>query len=224
MGAELRMGLRERHKDQRRRAIIEAATGLLRDRGLDGLSIPDIAARADVAPATVYNLIGGQNAIAAAILSDAIDDPELTSLPPEARDPLMAVVRHVGDVLAMFAARERDIRPILLLYLTRRGSPEWKAEKPMLFMSERAVEAYRGLIATAQGDGLFEASLDARAVAATLFAAMKTRIDGWAVGFTTGEAARQAARRDAAIVLLSGALGEGRVALMAVAGGADTGA
>jgi AcrR family transcriptional regulator len=208
------MGLREKHKDQRRRAIIDAASTLLRERGLEGLSIPDIAARADVAPATVYNLIGGQNAVAAAILSDAIADPDLTSLPPESRDPLLAIVQHVGDLLTLFDERERDIRPILLLYLTRRGSPEWNAEKPMLFMSERAVHRYQALIATAQADGTFDGALEARSVAATLFAAIKTRIDAWAVGLMTGAAARQAARCDAAIVLLSGATGDVRLALL----------
>src|SRR5277367_207313 len=54
---------RERHKDQRRIKIIDAAYALLREVGVDDVSVKMIADRADVSAATVYNLFGAKGAV-----------------------------------------------------------------------------------------------------------------------------------------------------------------
>ncbi|MBV8682616.1 MAG: TetR/AcrR family transcriptional regulator [Caulobacteraceae bacterium] len=54
---------RERHKDERRARIIEAAYALLREVGADDLSVKMMADRADVSAATVYNLFGTKGAV-----------------------------------------------------------------------------------------------------------------------------------------------------------------
>ena len=54
---------RERHKDERRARIIDAAYDLLREVGVDDLSVRMIADRADVSAATVYNLFGAKGAV-----------------------------------------------------------------------------------------------------------------------------------------------------------------
>jgi AcrR family transcriptional regulator len=54
---------RERHKDQRRTRIVDAAYDLLREVGADDLSVKMIAERADVSAATIYNLFGAKGAV-----------------------------------------------------------------------------------------------------------------------------------------------------------------
>jgi AcrR family transcriptional regulator len=58
---------RERHKDQRRAKIIDAAYSLLREVGVDEISVKMIADRADVSAATVYNLFGAKGAVMAKV-------------------------------------------------------------------------------------------------------------------------------------------------------------
>jgi AcrR family transcriptional regulator len=64
MADEIRLASRrERHKDQRRSAIVDAAYDLLREVGADDLSVKMIADRADVSAATIYNLFGSKGAV-----------------------------------------------------------------------------------------------------------------------------------------------------------------
>ena len=64
MAGEIRLeSRRERHKDQRRTAIVDAAYDLLREVGADELSVKMIAERADVSAATIYNLFGAKGAV-----------------------------------------------------------------------------------------------------------------------------------------------------------------
>ena len=54
---------REIGKAERRRRIIAAAGALLRESGLDAVSMAQIAERAEVSPATLYNLFQTKGAI-----------------------------------------------------------------------------------------------------------------------------------------------------------------
>jgi AcrR family transcriptional regulator len=64
MADEIRLASRrERHKDRRRQAIVDAAYDLLREVGADDLSVKMIADRADVSAATIYNLFGAKGAV-----------------------------------------------------------------------------------------------------------------------------------------------------------------
>jgi AcrR family transcriptional regulator len=58
---------RERGKDARRSRIVDAAYALLREVGVDELSVKMIADRADLSPATVYNLFGAKAAVLAKV-------------------------------------------------------------------------------------------------------------------------------------------------------------
>lgn len=68
MAEEIRLtSRRERGKDARRSRIVEAAYALLREVGVDDPSVKMIADRADLSPATVYNLFGAKGAVLAKV-------------------------------------------------------------------------------------------------------------------------------------------------------------
>ncbi|QDQ09312.1 TetR/AcrR family transcriptional regulator [Streptomyces spectabilis] len=69
-------GLRERHKAERRRRILEATRELVRDGPESVISTERIAERAQVAPATVYNLIGPRDKIWEALADGFMDELE----------------------------------------------------------------------------------------------------------------------------------------------------
>lgn len=58
---------REQGKDARRTRIVDAAYALLREVGMAEMSVKMIAERADVSPATVYNLFGAKGAVLAKV-------------------------------------------------------------------------------------------------------------------------------------------------------------
>ena len=67
---------REQGKAERRARIIEAATALLRESGFDAVSMLQIAERADVSPATVYNLFQTKAAILQQVFDQDLRDYE----------------------------------------------------------------------------------------------------------------------------------------------------
>ena len=87
--------LRERGKARRYADIVAAAAGLWRAHGVDKVSLTQIAAAAEVAPQTVYNLVGGLDAIALAVIKLALDGQETALSTTPAR----------GVALALQAAR-----------------------------------------------------------------------------------------------------------------------
>ena len=65
--------LRQRGKERRHAEIVAAAGRLWRESGMENVSLNQIAAAAEVAPQTVYNLVGGLDAIAFAVIKTALD-------------------------------------------------------------------------------------------------------------------------------------------------------
>jgi len=68
--------LRERGKARRYAEIVAAAAGLWREHGFESVSLNQIAAAAQVAPQTIYNLIGGLDAVGLAVINVAMDKVE----------------------------------------------------------------------------------------------------------------------------------------------------
>ncbi len=67
-------GLREKHKEDRRLRILQAASALFRAEGYEAVRIEDIAARADVSPGTCYNYFQTKGDILLAIVSMEVEE------------------------------------------------------------------------------------------------------------------------------------------------------
>lgn len=90
-------GLRERHKARRRAQILEAARQLLRADPEASVTTEQIARRAEVVPATVYNLIGPRDQLWQALAEASMDalEERLAEDPPV--DPVQRLHR-IGEL------------------------------------------------------------------------------------------------------------------------------
>lgn len=75
-----RSGLRERGKQRRTDRILDAALALLRENPEQNLTIDRIAQRAEVAPMTVYNLVGTRDQIWTGLVERALKDVDPKSI------------------------------------------------------------------------------------------------------------------------------------------------
>jgi AcrR family transcriptional regulator len=67
-------GLREQHKADRSRRILQAASEMFRDQGYDAVRIEDIAQRAEVSAGTCYNYFSTKGDILLAIVSMEVEE------------------------------------------------------------------------------------------------------------------------------------------------------
>lgn len=157
-------GLRERHKAQRRLRILDATRELLRDRPDSVLSTELIAERAEVAPATVYNLIGPRDKIWEALAAGFTDELEHRLAALGASDP-REVVR---STVQLFVAD-----PVV----SRRMVREW--EQSGLVLHRTPLTQLRQAMADAQRNGVLRADIDTDALANTVGTACVGALHQW---------------------------------------------
>jgi AcrR family transcriptional regulator len=108
------LGLRERKKQATRLALHEAALRLVAERGLDGVSIDDIAERAHVSPRTFFNYFPSKDD---AVLGLDPTAPQhlaglFTGRPAE--ESAVEAVRAVHREMAAEMAEDRELWPLRL--------------------------------------------------------------------------------------------------------------
>ncbi|MFI6093222.1 TetR/AcrR family transcriptional regulator [Streptomyces sp. NPDC051218] len=162
-------GLRQRRKALRRARILEAARELLRDRPDSVVSTERIAERADVAPATVYNLIGPRDKIWEALADGFMDELERRLMAPD----LMALdgcgPREVVEATVQLFVSD----PVV----SRRMVREW-AESGLVF-GRSALTPLRRAMADAQAQGLLRGDIDTDALAAVVGASCMGALHQW---------------------------------------------
>ncbi len=99
---------KQKVKDERRRAILEAARGLLLENGLDGVSIRQIADSCDLGLGTIYSYFSGKTEIYATLSIEAFDlihehlaiAVSPVTLPPDR-------IRAIGKALLEFSVKHK---------------------------------------------------------------------------------------------------------------------
>jgi AcrR family transcriptional regulator len=177
---------REAAKTERKRRIVEAATALARESGLDTVSMVQIAERAEVVPATLYNLFSTKGAILRHVFDRDLDDYRRLVAEAPARDALDRI--FVGVELAA-ALYRRD--PAFYRALARGGGQKVEDLGPAI--SEPRIAFLQGQVADALAEGLLSPETDAQVLGVTLSQMMRGVFLEWAVGaITPGRLAKEA--------------------------------
>jgi AcrR family transcriptional regulator len=117
-------GLRQRKKLATRLALHEAALRLVAERGLDAVSVDDIAARADVSPRTFFNYFSTK-------------DDAVVGLDPTAP-------QHLAE---QFAARPADETPVAAIRAVHREMAAEMAQEPELWpLRMKVIDAHPALM------------------------------------------------------------------------------
>jgi AcrR family transcriptional regulator len=111
-------GLRERGKRRRTERILDAALELLREDPEENLTVERIAARAEVAPMTVFNLVGNRDQLWTAMADRALAGLDLRSI--TADDPQERAHRIVDAVVRILRSDAAVFRELLAGW-THRG-------------------------------------------------------------------------------------------------------
>lgn len=135
-------GLRDRKKKEVRHRIIQAAGQLFAEHGLDGTTMDEVARRADVSVATVYNYFGTKHRLLLAGVEEDTDEMIALGAAVLARpgsNPVKAVQRLLNAYGEHFAAWDPGLlREVLSAAFQRVGGEELTVE--LAAMDQRLIE------------------------------------------------------------------------------------
>lgn len=179
-------GLRERSKEKRRNAVLDAALDLF-DRA-DGMPVTTerIADAAEVSPATVYNLVGTREQLLVALLDRVIADllGDILSSPP-VDEPIASMRTVTEQAVATLVARPVAHRRVVLELTAASGAALRTELSPAT-----ALEVGLG---QAQAAGVLLDDLDAGALAMQAYLSFNGALLRWAAGALTDAGFRTAA-------------------------------
>ncbi|QUQ63781.1 TetR/AcrR family transcriptional regulator [Kutzneria sp. CA-103260] len=111
-----RSPVREKHAEDTRRTIVEAAAALFAERGYGRTSVAAVAAAAGVAVNTVYTSVGGKPALLIALAEDGIADEiavEMDGRVAASTDP-REIIGLVADATGRVRRRRQQTLAVLL--------------------------------------------------------------------------------------------------------------
>jgi AcrR family transcriptional regulator len=192
--SESAVGLRERHKQQRRERILEAIRELLRESPEEAPTVERIAELADLSPATVFNLVGPREQQWAA-LSDALLrelDACLTFTTDE--DPREQARRIVSETAELVIAD-----PAVSRHLVNSGG------RIDSLLQENPVSQLRAALRRGQATGMLRPDLHVEALVGHIATAAGGALRQWAAGQITDAAFRKRVRFAVDVVFAAGA-------------------
>ena len=121
------MGIREIRKNERRRAILDAARTLIQERHKEGFSMPVLAEKAGVSLVTPYNLFGSKSHILLEVVREEIfaRAKEMDTLPYE---NLVTWISELSHTLARVFYTKRYFYRSVIEAVVAQGSPEGQNE------------------------------------------------------------------------------------------------
>ena len=167
------LGLRERKKQQTRRAIAEAAKGLFLERGFEQVSVAEVARAADVSEQTVFNYFPTKEDLVFERM-DTFEDELLAAVRerPVGESPLRAFVRFILDRSDRAASGEGRRRVAELTRLVR-ASPSLMARERQIV--GKYTDALAALLA--EETGASPADIEPRMAAEAMMAFHRSLIE-----------------------------------------------
>jgi AcrR family transcriptional regulator len=170
------LGLRERKKQATRAALVQAALELAVERGVEAVTVEDIAAAADVSPRTFFNHFASKEQ---AFVADGLDRSARFLAAFRARDiaePAWPALRDAA--LEAFDFAEVDERQRALSEQLIRSSPTVLAE--LLHEFERLDQELTEEIACHTGES--PSTLGPRLMATGVLAVVRAAMEAWRTG------------------------------------------
>jgi AcrR family transcriptional regulator len=170
------VGLRERKKIEVRARIFDAARELFTQRGFQGTTVDEIAAAADVAPATFFNYFQSKQALLDLMTGEVVDYLHaLTTQHLEGRGSSADRLRGFIASAAESIAESRGIaRDVLIEFMRNDAKPD--GPHPYL---HRLQAPFVDLIAEGQRQGEMRTDHDATFLAQMAFGMMNSAITSW---------------------------------------------
>jgi AcrR family transcriptional regulator len=163
------MGRRERGKRRRTDRILDAALDLLREDPEQKLTVERIAERADVAPMTVYNLVGSRDRMWSALADRALHDFDVRSI--SADDPQERARRIVDAVVRVLRSDAAAFRALL---------SGWSHSGPVL--EHDPTEAFIECLQEAADAGQIRSDVNLRLHGEVIAAGLVGTIHEWTAG------------------------------------------
>jgi AcrR family transcriptional regulator len=190
---------RELSKAERRSRIVEAATSLLRENGFDGVSMLQIAERADVSPATVYNLFQTKAAIFQQVFDEDLTEYERLVEAAPARDALDRIFKAIDVAAKLYRQDPGFYRAMARVHRGRAPHP---------VIGEPRIGFWRGMAAAARAEGRIGPETDTGVLGVTLTQILRGGFSEWAGGVISAERLATEASYGFALALLAYAAGD----------------
>jgi AcrR family transcriptional regulator len=191
------LGLRERHKRQRRARIVEAIRELLRERPDETPTVERIAELADLSPATVFNLVGPREQQWAALCEELMRElDECLALAADG-DPRDQARRIVGETAELFIADAAVFRH-LVNSSGRSGA----------LLQENPIPSLRTALRRGQAAGMLRPDLHIEALVGHIATACGGALRQWAAGQISDAAFRKRVCFAVDVVFAAGASDE----------------
>jgi AcrR family transcriptional regulator len=177
------VGLRERHKQQRRERILEAIRELLRESPDETPTVEHIAELADLSPATVFNLVGPREQQWSALGDALLRDLDACLALAADEDPREQARRIVGETAELFIGDAAVYRHLI---------NSWGRGGPLL--QQNPVPQLRAALRRGQATGMLRPDLHVEALVGHIATAAGGALRYWAAGEISDAAFRKRVR------------------------------
>lgn len=192
-------GLRDRKKQDTRHRIIRAAAELFATEGLDGTTIEEVAAAADVSVGTVYNYFGTKTALLLAGMEEDADEmvtQGATVLARPGANPAKAVQRLFGIYLDEFTSWDRRLLREVIGATFQRGA-DTDLTRELVHLDEKLIAQLVTLLSGFADQGRLHPGVAPQDAAMLLYSALMAQlfiylsIDGFDAAALHEQTARQ---------------------------------